>query len=155
MTNRPWSRMRANLWLMLPMAIALAACDGPEGPAGESGPGTRLVFSGIFPADSLAAHVLPPEAGTVADPPVATCWVSPTSVIWGSVQCLLTPGWLPSDDLMLGPVGRTGYRKAGTVSPAEPRRLSVALGVRGVTSTFTSITVPLPWSVTSGTEAAG
>ena len=71
----------------------LAACEGPtgpEGPAGpqgESGPGIRTVFSGTLDTstmpDSTAAIFvlvsLPPQAGTVSDPPSASCWISPDS----------------------------------------------------------------------------
>ena len=95
-STRP-SRTRANAWLVLvlPVAIALAACEGsegpmgPEGPPGESGPGTRLVLSGVFGDNGVASQILPPEAGTLADPPAASCWISPDSQFWFTNGCLL------------------------------------------------------------------
>ena len=83
--------------LLVLLSLTLVACEGPtgpEGPAGESGPGTRRVFSGTFndPSvpDSLSVvvdHALPPEAGTVIDPPSATCWISPNGQSWLQNLC--------------------------------------------------------------------
>ena len=78
---------------------------GPEGPPGESGPGTRLVLSGVFGDDGVASQILPPEAGTLADPPAATCWVSLDSQLWLSNPCVLAfdvSGSLIVGTLLLG-----------------------------------------------------
>jgi len=75
-------RQRVVPSLVLLLALALGACEGPtgpEGPAGpegEPGPGTRVVFSGTTDANGLAIHELPAAAGTLANPPAITCWVS-------------------------------------------------------------------------------
>lgn len=57
----------------------LAACEGaagPMGPPGEPGPGTRLTYDGMLDASGTAVARLPAEAGTLADPPAVTCYVS-------------------------------------------------------------------------------
>ena len=84
--------------LVLLLSVALAACEGSEGPTGpagsagptgESGPGTRLVLSGtINVAEApdtvlvIQDQALPPEAGTVANPPAVTCWLSSDGLLW-------------------------------------------------------------------------
>ena len=89
--------------LALLLSIALAACEGsegptgptgPTGPAGEAGPGTRRVFSGTIndpsAPDTVAVvqqQALPPEAGTLTDPPTLTCWLSADGVFWFQDLC--------------------------------------------------------------------
>ena len=102
--------------LVLLLSIALAACEGsegptgpsgPTGPAGEAGPGTRIVLSGTINVaeapDSvlvLVQQALPPEAGTLADLPAVTCFLSPDGNTW--FQELLTNAFhcavVPSED---------------------------------------------------------
>ena len=86
---------------------------GPEGPPGESGPGTRLVLSGVFGDNGVASQILPPEAGTLADPPAASCWISPDSQFWFTNGCLLV--FDVSGSLVIGTVLREGVDPAGWV----------------------------------------
>ena len=83
--------------LVLLLSIALAACEGsegptgpagPAGPTGEAGPGTRIVLSGTINVGTqdtalvVQDQALPPEAGTLADPPAVTCWLSFDGMGW-------------------------------------------------------------------------
>jgi hypothetical protein len=88
-------------WSLLILLAACAGPTGPEGPAGSggvagpagpAGPGTRLVFGGVVGAEEFVAHDLPIAAGTVASPPVATCWISEDNVFWFSDLCIMSPG---------------------------------------------------------------
>ncbi len=47
------------------------------GPAGVPGPGTRHVVDGVANVSGIASVDLPAEAGTVTDPPVVACYISP------------------------------------------------------------------------------
>jgi hypothetical protein len=82
------------------------------GPAGEPGPGTRIVLDGVANSSGVAAVDLPPEAGTLASPPVVACYISNDGSSWiiiafdsdtdtdvetgtdiaGFVGCFLDPG---------------------------------------------------------------
>jgi hypothetical protein len=120
--------------IVLLLAATLAACKGPAGPAGPAGPtgapgqagpvgprgpsgSTRLTFDGQADANGFVGYYLPAEAGTIADPPSVSCYVSSqrdgpfqqvgTGGIGDSSRCLLfvddgrlavavtgiTPGW--------------------------------------------------------------
>lgn len=82
-----------------------AGPTGPQGPAGPPGaegppgPGTQVAFVGQLDSSGSAVVQLPPEAGTISDPPVVTCYLSdnpngPFLIIAtgsdGSVICGLT-----------------------------------------------------------------
>ena len=114
--SRRRRRTKAYPWLMLSVAIALTACGGSEGPVGppgaegppgEAGPGTRIVFSGVFGVDALVVVLLPPEAGTLAEPPAATCWVSLDSQLWASAGCLFVVD--ASGSVGIGTFGDPGW----------------------------------------------
>ncbi|MEX1182604.1 MAG: hypothetical protein WEF86_05175 [Gemmatimonadota bacterium] len=70
--------------LFLPLLLFIFACEGPAGPMGppgaegEAGPGSRIVFSGLVPANGLVEVPLPPAAGTLADPPLLSGYIAPT-----------------------------------------------------------------------------
>ena len=64
------------------LSIALAACEGPMGPAGAPGPGTRLVLNGTVVPFGEAEIALPAEAGTLDSPPAVTCYLSETGQEW-------------------------------------------------------------------------
>ena len=64
------------------MSVALGACEGPMGPAGAPGPGTRLVVDAVANASGIASVDLPPEAGTLDSPPVVACYVSIDGASW-------------------------------------------------------------------------
>ena len=111
-----FDRFPAAPTLFLLLSLSLAACagsegptgpSGPTGPAGEAGPGTRIVLSGTINVaeapDSvlvLVQQALPPEAGTLADLPAVTCFLSLDGNIW--FQELLTDPFhcavVPSED---------------------------------------------------------
>ena len=111
-----FDRLPAAPTLFLLLSLSLAACagsegptgpSGPTGPAGEAGPGTRIVLSGTINVaeapDSvlvLVRQALPPEAGTLADLPAVTCFLSLDGNIW--FQELLTDPFhcavVPSED---------------------------------------------------------
>ena len=92
------------------LSLSLAACSGsegstgpsgptgPTGPAGEAGPGTRIVLSGTINVaeapDTVLLQIgqaLPPEAGTLADPPSVTCWLSGNGLAWFQELCIIIP----------------------------------------------------------------
>ena len=106
---------------MVPLLIALAACEGPVGPEGPEGPvgpegpegplgAVRGVASGTIGADSTAAVEV--IGGSLTDLPSLTCYQSETGAVWVPVTealCTLeetpegnlaifllngTPGWL-------------------------------------------------------------
>jgi hypothetical protein len=64
------------------LSIGLAACEGPMGPAGTPGPGTRIVLNGTTDANGEAVVDLPAEAGTIESPPAITCYLSGTGQAW-------------------------------------------------------------------------
>jgi hypothetical protein len=72
--------MRRLALLLLPLSFA--ACEGPAGPTGpagpqgEPGPGTRTVLTATVSASGSASVTLPAAAGTLADPPGLTCYVT-------------------------------------------------------------------------------
>ena len=119
-----FDRLPAAPTLILLLSLSLAACEGPtgptgpEGPEGEAGPGTRIVLSGTMSLSSepdsvfvLWDQALPPEAGTAADPPSITCWLSEDNELWFQDSC----AFIASDDqtflivLLIGPNG-SSYR---------------------------------------------
>ena len=75
-------RSHVRLVLGLCLVFGLAACEGPMGPAGASGPGTRLVLDGTANGSGIAAVDLPAEAGTLDDPPVIACYISSNGSSW-------------------------------------------------------------------------
>ena len=64
------------------LSIGVAACEGPMGPAGAPGPGTRLVLNGTTDQFGEAQIDLPAEAGTLESPPAVTCYLSQTGLEW-------------------------------------------------------------------------
>jgi hypothetical protein len=64
------------------LSIGLAACEGPMGPAGAPGPGTRLVLNGTVDQSGEAEIILPVEAGTIDSPPAVTCYLSESGQEW-------------------------------------------------------------------------
>ncbi|MGE0161078.1 MAG: hypothetical protein AB7T31_16905 [Gemmatimonadales bacterium] len=64
------------------LSMGIAACEGPMGPAGVPGPGTRLVLNGTTDDFGEAAVDLPAEAGTIDSPPAVTCYLSGTGQAW-------------------------------------------------------------------------
>jgi len=61
---------------------ALVACEGPMGPPGAPGPGTRIVVNGTTDSTGEAVVDLPAEAGTMESPPAITCYLSGTGDAW-------------------------------------------------------------------------
>jgi len=94
------------------LVLGLAACEGPMGPAGAPGPGTRMVFNGTANGSGIATVDLPADVGTLDDPPVVACYISNNGSSWiviafdsdtdtdvdtstdiaGYVGCFLDPG---------------------------------------------------------------
>jgi hypothetical protein len=64
------------------LSIGFAACEGPMGPAGSPGPGTRLVLNGTVDQFGEAVIDLPAEAGTIDSPPAVTCYLSEIGQEW-------------------------------------------------------------------------
>jgi hypothetical protein len=75
-------RLPVRLAAAVGLAVALSACEGPTGPIGPPGPGTRLVLNGTTDTNGEAVVDLPSEAGTIADPPAVTCYLSGTGDAW-------------------------------------------------------------------------
>ncbi len=48
---------------------------GPAGPQGPAGPGTRVVFTGVTSSSGGGSALLPPAAGTLANPPGLSCYI--------------------------------------------------------------------------------
>jgi hypothetical protein len=71
--KRPWVVLAASL------ALVLAACEGPVGPPG---PGTRVVLDGTTDEFGDGLISLPSAAGSLASPPVISCYVSETGSLW-------------------------------------------------------------------------
>ena len=93
------------LAIVVPLLVALAACEGPVGPEGPQGPpgsigpigppgpaggSVRLTADGVIAADGTAAAEFPPGIGSLADLPSLTCYVSETGAVWlpvTDIQC--------------------------------------------------------------------
>ena len=84
------------LAIVVPLLIALAACEGPVGPQGPAGdvgpeglpgPGLRLTATGVIGADSTAAVEV--VGGRLADLPALTSYVSETGAVWIPVTDVL------------------------------------------------------------------
>lgn len=70
------------------LVVALAvACKGPTGPKGDTGPQgpqgpagpagiSTIAFAGVLDSNGQAVVQLPAAAGTLASPPVVTCYIS-------------------------------------------------------------------------------
>ncbi len=100
----------ASLLVAVTLLLFTISCDvfegpvGPEGPQGaigDSGPGTRTVYSGQFDTTGQVEITLPPEAGDMSDPPVIGVYISPDGISWGAVAIdfvwdggLLTMSWV-------------------------------------------------------------
>jgi hypothetical protein len=69
----------AKILILLPLSLLLATCQGLPGEQGPAGPGTRIVLSGALEIGPGIEVQLPPEAGTMDDPPVIACYVGPYS----------------------------------------------------------------------------
>ena len=107
---------KSRLVVLLACLLTMIGCDGPvglPGPVGTSGPqgeqgidgaagsGTRLVARGVLDVSGSATLDLPPELGTISDPPLVGCYVSPDGSEWfvigagptiAHLQCLLKAG---------------------------------------------------------------
>ena len=85
------------LAIVVPLLMALAACEGPTGPEGAQGPpgdvgpigpegpaggGLRLTATGTIGADSTATATFPLGVGSRTDLPVLTCYQSETGAVW-------------------------------------------------------------------------
>lgn len=81
----------------------MSACEGPMGPEGPQGlpgtqgppgPGTRIVLEGQLDERGTGSLSLPPQAGTLGDPPAITCFVagSTSSLAWLAVSGSSTTG---------------------------------------------------------------
>jgi len=84
-------------WLVIvvPLLMALAACEGPMGPEGPQGPAgsvgptgpagpvgsVRLIASGTIGADGSATAEFPPGVGSLVDLPSLTCYQSETGAV--------------------------------------------------------------------------
>ena len=64
------------------LVFGLAACEGPMGPAGAPGPGTRLVLNGTANGSGIASVELPADAGDLTNPPVVACYISSNGASW-------------------------------------------------------------------------
>jgi hypothetical protein len=60
------------------------------GPAGSPGPGTRRVLDATVNSSGVASVNLPPEAGTLADPPVVACYFSGDAGVTWAILALDT-----------------------------------------------------------------
>jgi hypothetical protein len=78
-------RLSVRLAVTVCLAAMLAACEGPMGPAGIPGPGTRLVLNATANNAGTAVVNLPPEAGTLDDPPVVACYISSNGQFWSII----------------------------------------------------------------------
>ena len=81
---------------MVPLLIALAACEGPVGPEGPQGPpgdvgpvgpeaplgAVRGIASGTIGADGTVMAEFPPGVGSLTDLPSLTCYQSETGAVW-------------------------------------------------------------------------
>jgi hypothetical protein len=79
--------------ILLP--LALVACDGPMGPEGPPGPpgdASRLSHIGVLDAAGLGEVLLPPEAGTIDDPPLLNCYVAEDTWYWYVINTDLDNG---------------------------------------------------------------
>ena len=84
------------LTIVVPLLMALAACEGPTGPEGPQGPAgsvgptgpagsggsVRLTLSGTIGADSTVVAAFPPGVGSLVDLPSLTCYQSETGAVW-------------------------------------------------------------------------
>ena len=75
-------RFCVRLAVAVSLWIGMAACEGPMGPAGAPGPGTRLVLNGTTDQFGEAEIALPAEAGTIDSPPAVSCYLSQTGAEW-------------------------------------------------------------------------
>ena len=79
------------LAIVVPLLIALAACEGPVGPEGPQGPpgdvgpegppggGLRFIATGVIDADGTVTAAFPEGVGSVTDDlPSLTCYQSET-----------------------------------------------------------------------------
>ena len=79
---RPFVRTPVGLFGAACLVVGIGACEGPMGPAGAPGPGTRLVLNGTTDDVGEAEVALPAEAGTMDSPPAVTCYLSGTGIAW-------------------------------------------------------------------------
>jgi len=73
------------LSLALVFALGCEGPTGPEGPPGDDAMVDRLVFEGDLDATGSASVDLPPEAGTIKNPPLVSCYVSYGSSSWAAL----------------------------------------------------------------------
>ena len=81
------------LAIVVPLLIALAACEGPVGPEGAQGPpgpvgpegplgAVRGIAFGTIGLDGTAMGELPVGVGSLTDLPALTCYQSETGAVW-------------------------------------------------------------------------
>ncbi len=111
------------LAIVVPLLIALTACEGPvgpEGPQGASGaagpigpegppgPGLRLTATGTIDADGTVMAEFPPGVGSLTDLPSLTCYQSETGAVWVPVtDALCRVEETPEGNLAIVLVGGT------------------------------------------------
>ena len=104
------------LAIVVPLLIALAACEGPVGPEGPQGPpgevgpegpegplgAVRLIATGTIGADGTVTVEFPPGLGSRDDLPSLTCYQSETGAVWVPVtEALCTLVELPEGNLAI------------------------------------------------------
>ena len=103
--------------IVVPLLIALAACEGPvgpegpQGPPGEAGPvgpegplgAVRFIATGTIGADGTVTAAFPPGVGSVTDDlPSLTCYQSETGAVWVPVtEALCTLAETPEGNLAI------------------------------------------------------
>jgi hypothetical protein len=81
---RSASSLRALAFALL-LPLGIAACEGPvgpQGPRGAPGEATRISYIGVLDEFGWAEVLLPPEAGTIDDPPLLSCYVADDDWYW-------------------------------------------------------------------------
>ena len=79
--------------IVVPLLIALAACEGPVGPEGPQGPpgddgpigpegAVRWIATGTIGADGTVMAEFPTGVGSLTDLPSLTCYQSETGSVW-------------------------------------------------------------------------
>ena len=111
----PFYRETRMRWfaIVVPLLIALAACEGPVGPEGPQGPpgdvgpegpggAVRMIATGTIGADSTVVAEFPPGVGSLEDLPTLTCYQSETGVVWIPVtEVLCTLVEMPEGNLAI------------------------------------------------------
>ncbi len=101
----PFYREARMRWLaiVVPLLIALAACEGPTGPEGAQGPtgdvgpegpegplgAVRLTGTGMIGEDGTVEAEFPVGVGSLENLPSLTCYQSETGAVWVPVTEIL------------------------------------------------------------------